>query len=44
MSGRDRALAGAVSGPLGRGVAFVTDLAAAVWSLLCHGGDGGRTR
>jgi hypothetical protein len=34
MSARDRTLARTVSGPLGRGVAFVADLAAALLGAL----------
>jgi hypothetical protein len=34
VSARDRALARAVSGPLGRGIAFAADLAAALLGAL----------
>jgi len=34
MSARDRVLARTVSGPLGRGLAFALDFAAALWTGL----------
>lgn len=36
---RDRVLAGAVSGPLGRGFAFVVDFSAALWRGARPQGD-----
>ncbi|HEU4801815.1 MAG TPA: hypothetical protein VFS73_01420 [Solirubrobacterales bacterium] len=34
MSARDRVLARTVSGPIGRGVAFVGDLAVVLWRAI----------